>query len=168
MIKAYILGIVGSRSELISCLEASRKIQFVKEAYLIYGAYDLICKVEVDKLEQINVVLDNLFQNGIVDSNTLIVNSAGLNLEKPESSKKKKCAYTFIKIRRPAAPKLWDKFLNSIDAVLEAHEVYGFYDVVVSVSEDVRSDFFNNYFRKLWLLTDINLNSTTTTFTVDI
>lgn len=168
MIKAYILGIVGSRSELISCLEASRKIQFVKEAYLIYGAYDLICKVEVEKLEQINMILDNLFQNGVVDSNTLIANNAGLSLEKPETHKKRKCAYTFIKIRRPAAPKLWDKFLSNIDAVLEAYEVYGFYDVVVGVSEDARTDFFNNYFRKLWLLTDINLNSTTTTFTVDI
>jgi DNA-binding Lrp family transcriptional regulator len=168
VIKAYILGIVGSRSELVSCLEASRRTQFVKESYLIYGAYDLICKVEVEKIEQINVVLDNLFQNGIVDSNTLIVNSSGLNLEKPETHSKRKSAYTFIKIRRPAAPKLWDKFLNSIDAVLEAHEVYGFYDVVVGVSEDARSDFFNSYFKKLWLLTDINLNSTTTTFTVDL
>jgi len=168
MIKAYILGIVGSRSELVSCLEASRRTQFVKEAYLIYGAYDLICKVEVEKIEQINVVLDNLFQNGIVDSNTLIVNSAGLNLEKPETYNKRKSAYTFIKIRRPAAPKLWDKFLSTINAVLEAHEVYGFYDVVVGVSEDAKTDFFNSYFKKLWLLTDINLNSTTTTFTVDI
>jgi hypothetical protein len=38
----------------------------------------------------------------------------------------------------------------------------------VGVAAEARHDFFNSYFRKLWLLTEINMNSTTTMFTVDI
>jgi len=117
-VKAYILGTVGTRSQLIECLEATKRTQFVKEAYLIFGTADLIAKVEVETLSQINTVLDNLYHNGVVDTNTLIVNSAGLNFERPESSSRRKCAYTFIKIRRPAAPRLWDRFLQTIDLSL--------------------------------------------------
>jgi len=167
-VKAYILGTVGTRSQLIECLEATKRTQFVKEAYLIFGTADLIAKVEVETLSQINTVLDNLYHNGVVDTNTLIVNSAGLNFERPESSSRRKCAYTFIKIRRPAAPRLWDRFLQTIDHVLEAYEIFGIYDVIVGVGEESRADFFNSYFRKLWLLTEINMNSTTTMFTVNI
>lgn len=166
--KAYILGSVGKRSELIECLHATRRTQFVKEAYLVFGTVDILAKLEFNTIEQLNSVLDTLYQNGVVDTNTLIVNSAGLNYERQTPAIKKKCAYTFIKIRRPAAPKLWDRFLHSLEHVLEAHEVFGIYDVIVGVSEDARSDFFNSYFRKLWLLTEINMNSTTTMFTVDI
>jgi DNA-binding Lrp family transcriptional regulator len=167
-VKAYILGTVGTRSQLIQCLEATRQTQFVKEAYLIFGTADIIVKVEVENLPQINTVLDNLYHNGVVDTNTLIVNSAGLSFERPESTSRKKCAYTFIKIRRPAAPRLWDRFLQTIDHVLEAYEIFGIYDVIVGVAAEARHDFFNSYFRKLWLLTEINMNSTTTMFTVDI
>jgi DNA-binding Lrp family transcriptional regulator len=167
-VKAFILGSVGKRSELIECLQATRRAQFVEEAYLIFGTADIIAKVRVNNLEQINSVLDTLYQNGIVDTNTLIVNEAGLNFERQLDKPKKKCAYTFIKIRRPAAPRLWDRFLQGIEYVTEAYEIFGIYDVIVGVSEDARSDFFNSYFRKLWLLTEINMNSTTTMFTVDI
>lgn len=159
---------MGKRSELIECLQATRRAQFVEEAYLIFGTADIIAKVKVNNLEQINSVLDTLYQNGIVDTNTLIVNEAGLNFERQLDKPKKKCAYTFIKIRRPAAPRLWDRFLQGIEHVTEAYEIFGIYDVIVGVSEDARSDFFNSYFRKLWLLTEINMNSTTTMFTVDI
>ncbi|MCS7146174.1 MAG: Lrp/AsnC ligand binding domain-containing protein [Nitrososphaerota archaeon] len=166
--KAFILGSVGKRSELIECLHATRRIQLVREAYLIFGTADIIAKVEVNTIEQINSVLDTLYQNGVVDTNTLIVNSAGLNFERQLTTPKKKCAYTFIKIRRPAAPRLWDRFLQSIEHVMEAYEIFGIYDVIVGVGEDAKSDFFNSYFRRLWLLTEINMNSTTTMFTVDI
>ncbi|MCS7117360.1 MAG: Lrp/AsnC ligand binding domain-containing protein, partial [Thaumarchaeota archaeon] len=114
MVRAFILGTVGSRSELISCLEGVRGAPRVEEAYLIWGTYDIIAKAAVERLEEINDVLDAIYRAGVVDSNTLIVNPRGLNLEKPESKSKKKCAYTFIKIRRPAAPKLWDRFLRGI------------------------------------------------------
>jgi len=167
-LKAYILGSVGKRSELIGCLQAARKTQLVKEAYLLYGAVDLIAKVEVTSLEQLNSILDTFYENGIVDTNTLIVNSAGLNYERELPTPKRKCAYTFIKIRRPAAPRLWDRFLQNVEPVLEAYEIFGVYDVIVGVSEDARPDFFNSYFRRLWLLTEINMNSTTTMFTVDV
>ncbi|MEM4185443.1 MAG: hypothetical protein QXE50_07330, partial [Nitrososphaerota archaeon] len=67
-----------------------------------------------------------------------------------------------------AAPRLWDRFLQRIEHVLEAYEIFGIYDVIVGVSEDAKSDYFNSFFRKLWLLTEINMNSTTTMFTVDV
>lgn len=167
-LKAFVLGIVGARSELLSCLEAVRASNLVVEAYLIYGTYDIICKVEFENFAQLNGLLDVLTQNGVVDSNSMIVNSEGLSFEKEEARKKRKHAYTFIKIRRPAAPRLWETFLRSIDTVLEAHEVYGIYDVVVGVSEDAKVDFFNSYFRRLWLLTDINMTNTHTFFTLEV
>lgn len=167
-VKAFILGTVGNRGALIECLQATRQAQFVKEAYLIFGTADLIAKIEVKTIEQINTVLDTLYQNGVVDTNTLIVNEAGLNYERTLTAPKRKCAYTFIKIRRPAAPRLWDRFLQRIEHVLEAYEIFGIYDVIVGVSEDAKSDYFNSFFRKLWLLTEINMNSTTTMFTVDV
>lgn len=168
MVRAFVLGTVGSRSELVSCLEGVRAVPRVEEAYLIWGTYDIIAKVTVERLEDINDVLDAMYRAGVVDSNTLIVNPRGLNLEKPEARTKRKCAYTFVKIRRPAAPRLWERFLSGIEAVLESYEVFGIYDVIVAVSEDVRSDFFDSYFRKLWLLTEINMNNTTTMFTVEL
>lgn len=168
MIRAFVLGIVGSRSELISSLRSIRSSPHVDEAYLIWGTYDVIAKVTVPDLEDLNSVLDSLYRSGVVDSNTLIVNPRGLNLEKPESKTKRKCAYTFIKIRRPAAPRLWERFLSEIEPVMEAYEIFGMYDVIVAVSEDVRHDFFDSYFRKLWILTEINMNNTTTMFTVEI
>lgn len=166
--KAFILGIVGSRGELIGCLEAVRRSQFVKEAYLIYGAYDIICKVEFEEFKQLNSILDVLTQNGVVDSNTQLVNTEGLSFEKQDAERKRKCAYTFIKIRRPAAPKFWESFLMSIESIAEAHELYGAYDVVVGVTSEAREDFFNKYFRRLWVLTEINMTATNTMFTVDI
>ncbi|MEM0375522.1 MAG: Lrp/AsnC ligand binding domain-containing protein [Nitrososphaerota archaeon] len=168
MIKAFVLGVVGSRSELVSSLNAIRNLPNVEEAYLLWGTYDVIAKVVVPSLEDLNSVLDGLYRSGVVDSNTLIVNPGGLSLEKPESRSKRKCAYTFIKIRRPAAPRLWGRFLSEIDAVMEAYEIFGMYDVIVAVSEDVRADFFDSYFRKLWILTEINMNNTTTMFTVEV
>jgi hypothetical protein len=51
---------------------------------------------------------------------------------------------------------------------MEAYEIFGMYDVIVAVSEDVRHDFFDSYFRKLWILTEINMNNTTTMFTVEV
>jgi hypothetical protein len=50
--------------------------------------------------------------------------------------------------------------------VLEAHELFGMWDVVVSVAEEAREDFFNRFFKKLWLLTEVNMTSTHTMFTV--
>ncbi|MCS7143070.1 MAG: Lrp/AsnC ligand binding domain-containing protein [Aigarchaeota archaeon] len=166
--KAFVLGTVGARSELLNCLDAVRRSNLVSEAYLIFGIHDIICKVEFERLQQLNGLLDVLTQNGVVDSNTMIVNSEGLSFEREGGYKRKKCAYTFIKIRRPAAPRLWETFLKSVDTIAEAHEVYGMYDVVVGVSEDAKHDFFNRYFRRLWLLTDINMTNTHTFFTVDL
>jgi DNA-binding Lrp family transcriptional regulator len=91
MIRAFVLGIVGSRSELVSSLRSIRSSPHVDEAYLIWGTYDVIAKVTVPGLEDLNSVLDSLYRSGVVDSNTLIVNPRGLNLEKPESRTKRKC-----------------------------------------------------------------------------
>jgi len=47
MIRAFVLGIVGSRSELVSSLRSIRSSPHVDEAYLIWGTYDVIAKVTV-------------------------------------------------------------------------------------------------------------------------
>lgn len=167
--KAFVLGTVGSRSGLIEALEAVRKTNIVKEAYLIWGPYDLICKVETSTIGQLNTLLDVMYEQGFVDSNTMIVNDeGGLSYEVDNINEIKKCAYIFIKKRRPAAPRLWDKYLKSIDDIVEAHELFGMWDVVVSVREDAREEFFERVFKKLWLLTEVNLTSTHTMFTVKI
>jgi hypothetical protein len=102
----------------------------------------------------------------VVDTNTLIVNEGGLSVEREGCGGRRKSAYVFIKMRRPSAPKLWEKYLMSIEDVLEAHELFGMWDVVVSVAEEAREDFFNRFFKKLWLLTEVNMTSTHTMFTV--
>ncbi len=166
--KAFILALIGTRSGLIQALNAVRESEHVREAYLVYGSYDLICKTEFEDFEQLNTVLDMLNRNGLQDSNTLIVNDRGLSFEKEECDKTRKSAYIFIKIRRPSVPKFWEKHLRSIEPVMEAHEVYGLYDVVVSIREEAREEFFDKVFRQLWLLTEVNMTSTNTMFTVKL
>jgi len=167
--KAFVLGSVGTRSGLIETLNAVRGSNIVREAYLIWGPYDLICKVEVASLGQLNSLLDLLNDNGVVDTNTLIVNSEGrLSFESEDVDTISKCAYIFIKVRRPAVPKLWDKYLKTIEDIVESHELFGMYDVVLAVREEVREEFFDKVFRKLWLLTEVNLTSTHTMFTVKV
>lgn len=166
--KAYILSIISPRSGLVQALNAVRSSKIVKEAYLIYGAYDLICKIEFDNFSQIDAFLDMLQQNGLQDSNTLIVKEGGLSFEAEECDRTEKCAYIFGKIKRPSIPKFWEKHLKSIESVMEAHELYGLYDVVITVSEDARTDFYNKVFKQLWLLTEVNLTATHTMFTVKL
>ncbi|MEM0089960.1 MAG: Lrp/AsnC ligand binding domain-containing protein [Nitrososphaerota archaeon] len=167
--KAFILGSVSTRSALIDSLKAIRDSGLVKEAYLIWGPYDMLCKVEVSSLGQLNTVLDLLHDSEVIDTNTLIVNEeGGLTFEVKDVDKIKKCAYIFIKLRRPAAPRLWDTFLKSIEDVTEAHQLFGMYDVVISVREEAREEYFERVFKRLWLLTEVNLTSTYTCFTLKV
>ncbi|MCS7136263.1 MAG: Lrp/AsnC ligand binding domain-containing protein [Nitrososphaerota archaeon] len=167
--KAFILGSVSTRSALLDSLKAARASSLVKEAYLIWGPYDMLCKVEVSSLGQINTVLDLLYDNEVIDTNTLIVNEeGGLTFEVNDVDKIRKCAYIFIKLKRPAAPRLWDTFLKSIDDVTEAHQLFGMYDVVISVREEAREEYFERVFKRLWLLTEVNLTSTYTYFTLKV
>jgi len=169
VMKAFVLATVGARSGLIEGLEAVRRANIVKEAYLIWGPYDLICKVEISTIGQLNTLLDIMYDQGFIDSNTMIVNDeGGLSYELDNSANIRKCAYIFIKKRRPSAPRLWDKYLRSIDDIVEAHELFGMWDVVVAVKEEAREDFFERVFKKLWLLTEVNLTSTHTMFTVKL
>ncbi len=164
--KAFVLGTVGSRSGLIETIQAIRSDKNVEESYLIWGPYDVLSKVNVESLKHLNSVLDSMRGYGVVDTNSLIVNEGGLSFEKEGAGSRRKCAYIFIKMRRPSAPKLWEKYLMSIDEILEGHELFGMWDVVVSVDEDARDDFFNRVFKRLWLLTEVNMTSTHTMFTV--
>jgi len=166
--RAFVLGVISTRSGLLNALEAVRSSDLVKEAYLLFGSYDLICKTEFEGFDQLNSLLEILNRTGLHDSNTLIVNDAGLSFEKEGCDETRKSAYIFIKIRRPSAPKFWEKHLRSIEPVMEAHEVYGLYDVVVGISEEAREDFFNKVFRPLWLLTEVNMTATHTMFTVKV
>ncbi|MCL7402293.1 MAG: Lrp/AsnC ligand binding domain-containing protein [Thaumarchaeota archaeon] len=166
--KAYILSIISPRSGLVQALNAVKSSKIVREAYLIYGTYDLICKIEFDNFSQVDTFLDMLQENGLQDSNTLIVKEGGLSFEREECNQTEKCAYIFGKIKRPSVPKFWEKHLKSMKSVMEAHELYGLYDVVISVSEDARTDFYNQVFKQLWLLTEVNLTATHTMFTVKL
>ncbi|MEM0384352.1 MAG: Lrp/AsnC ligand binding domain-containing protein [Candidatus Caldarchaeum sp.] len=164
--KAFVLGTVGTRSGLTETLAAVRSDKNIEESYLIWGPYDTVSKVNCESLKHLNQVLDVMREHGVVDTNTLIVNEGGLSFEKENCGKTRKCAYIFIKMRRPSAPKLWEKYLMSIEEVLEGHELFGMWDVVVSVAEEARTDFFNRVFKRLWLLTEVNMTSTHTMFTV--
>ncbi|MEM4302811.1 MAG: Lrp/AsnC ligand binding domain-containing protein [Candidatus Caldarchaeum sp.] len=164
--KAFVLGTVGTRSGLTETLTAVRSDKNVEESYLIWGPYDVISKVNAESLPHLNRILDHMREHGVVDTNTLIVNEGGLSFEKENCSSRRKCAYIFIKMKRPSAPKLWEKYLMAIDEVLEGHELFGMWDVVVSVAEEARDDFFNRVFKRLWLLTEVNMTSTHTMFTV--
>ncbi|PUA32713.1 MAG: hypothetical protein B9J98_03835 [Candidatus Terraquivivens tikiterensis] len=167
--KAFILGSVSTRSALVDSLRAARNSSFIKEAYLIWGPYDMLCKAEVSSLGQLNTVLDLLHDSEVVDTNTLIVNEeGGLTFEVEDVDKIKKCAYIFMKLRRPAAPRLWDTFLKGIEDITEAHQLFGMYDVVISVREEAREEYFDRVFKRLWLLTEVNLTSTHTCFTLKV
>ena len=169
LMKAFVLATVGTRSGLIEGLNAVRGVGIVKEAYLIWGPYDLLCKVEVSSLGQLNTLLDVMYDSGFVDSNTMVVNDeGGLSYELPDCDKVKKCAYILIKKRRPGAPRLWEKYLRNIEDILEAHELFGMWDVIVGVREEAREEFFDRVFKKLWLLTEVNLTSTHTVFTLKL
>ena len=167
--KAFVLGSVSTRSALVDSLKAVRASDIVREAYLIWGPYDMICKAEVSSLGQLNTLLDLLHDNNIIDTNTMIVNEeGGLSFEVDNAEKIRKCAYIFIKMRRPSAPRLWDTFLKSIEDIVEAHQLFGMYDVIVAVREDAREEYFDRVFKRLWLLTEINLTSTYTSFTLKV
>ncbi len=167
--KAFVLATVGTRSGLLEALQAVRGSNIVKEAYLIWGPYDMICKVEAASIGQMNTLLDLMYDQGFIDSNTLIVNDeGGLSFEVENVNTIKKCAYIFIKKRRPSAPRLWDKYLKGIEDIVEAHELFGMWDVVVAVREEAREEFFDRVFKKLWILTEVNLTSTQTMFTVKV
>jgi len=45
---------VGSESEVVKEL---RKIQHVKEAWLVYGVYDIVAKVEADTMDKLKEVI---------------------------------------------------------------------------------------------------------------
>jgi len=168
VMKAFILGTVGTRSGLVETLTAVRSDKNVKESYLIWGPYDLISETMIDSLTQLDSLLNLMRDHGVVDTNTMLVNEAGLSFTKPELENARKCAYIFIKMRRPSAPKLWEKYLKAIDDIAAAYELFGMWDVVVSVAEEAREDFFNRVFKKLWLLTEVNMTSTHTMFTVKV
>lgn len=168
MMKAFILGTVGTRSGLVETLSAVRADKNVRESYLIWGPYDLLSKTTFENLQQLDSFLNLMRDHGVVDTNTMLVNEGGLSFEKTEMEGVKKCAYIFIKMRRPSAPKLWEKYLRAIDDVVEGHELFGMWDVVVSVAEDAREEFFDRVFKKLWLLTEVNMTSTHTMFTVKV
>ena len=46
---------VGSEDEVIQEL---RKISFVKESYVVYGAYDIVAKVEADSMNKLKDVVN--------------------------------------------------------------------------------------------------------------
>jgi len=45
---------VGSEDEVLKEL---RKVEYVKEAYLVYGAYDIIAKVEAETMDKLKEVI---------------------------------------------------------------------------------------------------------------
>ncbi len=122
--KAFVLGTVGTRSGLTETLTAVRSDKNIEEAYLIWGPYEVVSKVTADSLSHLNHILDIMREHGVVDTNTLIVNEGGLSFEKENCATRRKCAYIFIKMKRPSAPKLWEKYLRSIDEILEGHELF--------------------------------------------
>lgn len=44
-------------SQMESVLEKLKKINAVKEAYMLYGVYDLIAKVEADAMEKLKEII---------------------------------------------------------------------------------------------------------------
>ena len=45
---------IGSESTVLVALE---KIEAVKEAYMVYGVYDVVAKVEADTMDKLNEVI---------------------------------------------------------------------------------------------------------------
>jgi len=45
---------IGSESELV---EELRKMPYVKEAYLVYGVYDIIARIEAETMEKLKEVV---------------------------------------------------------------------------------------------------------------
>jgi len=62
---------VGSESKVVKSL---RKIEAVKEAYLIYGVYDIVAKVEAETMENLKQIIRHKVrkQDKVLSTVTLI------------------------------------------------------------------------------------------------
>ncbi len=70
-VEAYILIVVEHGAE-HQVLEALMKFDGVKETSLVYGEFDIHCKIDVDSMEKLREVHDKIRKLRILTSETLI------------------------------------------------------------------------------------------------
>lgn len=74
MVKAYILMVVDAGKE-EQALRKLREMDFVKEAEIVYGEYDIIAKVEVSDLKELtSKIIEKIrILPGVTLTSTMIV-----------------------------------------------------------------------------------------------
>jgi hypothetical protein len=168
--KAFVLGVMGARVDLEGFLSAIRKLQSEKikkgEAYLLYGDFDTIAKFEGDR-NGLELLLMTMSFHGVADTNTIIVDESGMNYEVEGCDSIRKAAYILLKSVRPTNLSAWQSILKQIEDVTEFHEIYGAYDVLVSVREEARHDFLRRVLKPIRSLTKYGLIATNTLFTIE-
>lgn len=168
-VKAFILGLIGTLTELEPCLERIRQYPQQKDSYLTYGIYDSISKVEVTSQEELTGFLNIIESLGVEDTETMSVDeTVGAMIERKDCDKTRKSAYIFMKMRTPKDYSVLMQSLRENDNIVEAYPLHGRYDLVVSVREDARRRLFKKVIKHLRLLRPKGIASTTTCITVEI
>jgi DNA-binding Lrp family transcriptional regulator len=165
--KAFILAQCGIDINLETIIEEIRELHGVNEAYLMYGPYDLLVKSATENTRELAALIRTLGTKGVVTTTTFIVDkNLGLSFEKDNSDKIRKCAYVFIKVQQVAEISKLEKPLKDEKLpILEAHSVFGRYDVIISIEEAARSKMFSQVTKYLRSLEGIT--SCDTLFTVE-
>ena len=140
--KAYVLGIIGASTDAGKLIKGLRTYSFVKEAYLLYGTYDLIAKVEVEKPTELSRSLVRFREEGIAGTASYIVNANHLDYESPSCKKTKKSAYLFCRVSEYIDDSFIREVLSDSTSLCEAAYVFGAYDLIFSVNEKVRDQVF--------------------------
>jgi hypothetical protein len=167
--KAFVLGFLSTTSGLVDALTSIRSSKLQRETYILYGNYDVISKTDTETADGIPKLLEVMARNGVVDTHTLIVDERlDLSYEADDCKDVRKCAYVFLKSRRPFNYGRWAAPLKSNKLIAEAHATYGFYDAILSVREEARKNFLHDVSMYLWSLSDIGVIGTQTLFTVEL
>jgi hypothetical protein len=168
--KAFVLGFLSTTANLVESLTAIREeADSRNDTYVLYGGYDIISKTDTEAADGVPKLLGIMAKNGVLDTHTLIVDERlGLSFETKDCKDSKKCAYVFLKSKRPFDYKKWEAPLRSNTFITEAHATYGFYDAVLSVREEARKNFLHGVSMYLWSLREIGVIGTQALFTVEL
>lgn len=152
MAKAYVMMNcdLGSETEIIKSLE---KIEGVKEAYGIFGLYDLIIQIELDSENAIqNTVTKTIRKMSKVHSTMTLIQSGSEELfQKSEISKegvKSSQAYVVIHCDKGNEFSIL-KDLCHIPEIRDADVVFGLYDVICKIESSDEGSLQNIILKKV-------------------
>ena len=154
MAKAYVMMNcdLGSEIEIIKSLE---KIEGVKEAYGIFGLYDLIIQVELDSENAIqNTVTKTIRKMSKIHSTMTLIQSESEELfQKSEISKDVKSSQAYVVIHCDKGNEFSIlKDLCHIPEIRNADVVFGLYDVICKLESSDEESLQNAILKKVRII----------------